>query len=249
MKKQFNLVAIIVALALMLVGVVFVTLDITVFKTEAYVVCSVFCSVIASGIVLICTTLFIDIKKKYEVWDDWKLEKVFKTRAEKNSESDPKLETHKIKQLDGIAFGLSSFRSARKTDVLSCLQNGMKMRLLVMDPTSKFVKQREQEEHDVNGNISQAIKDLCKWAKDLNDQSNSGKITIKFYNAMTLDFYWRMDDDLYIGPYLLNIKSQQTITYKFVKGGKGFDYYTDYFESLWNDNTICIDASDVLKDK
>ena len=58
---------------------------------------------------------------------------------------------------------------------------------------------------------------------------------------MTLDFYWRMDDELYVGPYLLNIESQQTITYKHLKGDKGFKLYSDYFESLWNNSTFCHD--------
>ena len=53
---------------------------------------------------------------------------------------------------------------------------------------------------------------------------------------MTLDFYWRVDNDIYIGPYWYHVGSQQTITYKFHKGRRGFDIYRDYFESLWNDN-------------
>jgi len=61
---------------------------------------------------------------------------------------------------------------------------------------------------------------------------------------MTLDFYWRMDDELYIGPYLFDVVSQQTITYKFVRGkskddGRGFNMYTNYFESLWNNEKLC----------
>ena len=69
--------------------------------------------------------------------------------------------------------------------------------------------------------------------KKLNSKSNKGKITIKYYDCMTLDFYWRLDDQLYVGPYWFGTESQQTITYKFVKGGRGFDVYTEYFEELW----------------
>ena len=56
---------------------------------------------------------------------------------------------------------------------------------------------------------------------------------------MTLDFYWRIDDELYVGPYLYGIPSQQTITYKFVNGGMGFKLYSEYFESLWNNDKLC----------
>lgn len=173
------------------------------------------------------------------VYKDWGLEKIFKTRAEKNIESDPKLEGHKVKQLDGIAFGLSSFRSNREKDILLCLKNGMNMRLLVMNPNSEFVLQRAIEEKEHKDSIATSIRKLVEWVEKLNQLSDNGKIQIKYYNAMTLDFYWRIDDELYIGPYMYNVVSQQTVTYKFIKGGRGFNLYTDYFESLWNNKDLC----------
>ena len=180
-----------------------------------------------------------DYISKLKIINEWGLDRVFKTRAEKNSESDPILESHNVKLLDGVAFGLSSFRSNREEDVLRCLQNGMKMRLLVMEPNSVFVKQREKEEDVHQDSISDSIKKLVEWANKMNCQSDNGKIQIKYYRAMTLDFYWRIDDRVYIGPYMYNIVSQQTITYKHLKGGKGFKLYTHYFEQLWNNQNLC----------
>ena len=57
---------------------------------------------------------------------------------------------------------------------------------------------------------------------------------------MTLDFYWRVDDEIYIGPYWYGIGSQQTITYKFIAGKQGFEVYAEYFERLWEneENTV-----------
>lgn len=188
-----------------------------------------------------------EYKQKIEVTKSWGLQKIFRTRAEKNSESDPKLEKHNVCQLDGIAFGLSNFRSNREKDVLENLRNGMKMRLLVMDPNSSFVAQRETEENDDPGHISASIKRLVQWVNDLNAKSPNGKIEIKYYNSMTLDFYWRMDNELYVGPYLFNVVSQQTLTYKFIKGGRGFNMYTEYFESLWNNEKLCYYPEDFVK--
>jgi hypothetical protein len=71
---------------------------------------------------------------------EWGLKRIFKTRAEKNAESDPLLEAHNIKRLDGIAFSLRAFRNTRKHDMLACLQNGMNVRFLIMDPDSIFAK-------------------------------------------------------------------------------------------------------------
>ena len=186
-----------------------------------------------------------NIEERISNLEYWNLEKIFKTRAEKNLESDPKLENHQIKQLDGIAFGLSAFRSAREKDVLLSLKNGMNMRLLVMDPNSQFVIQRAIEENGHSDGIKTSIFKLVEWAQKLNNISNNGKIQIKYYNAMTLDFYWRMDKELYVGPYLYNVVSQQTITYKFAEGGKGFELYSNYFEALWNNETLCKPAFDI----
>lgn len=173
--------------------------------------------------------------------ETWRLGRIFNTRAEKNQESDPLLETGNVKRIDGISFGLTSFRSKRTKDVLQCLDNGMEMRLLVMNPYGDFIKQREIEENEPEGKMTRSIEDLVKWGEELNSKSKKGKITIKYYNCMTLDFYWRIDNQLYIGPYWL-IPSQQTITYKYLSGGKGFKQYEDNFDSLWENSTITRDA-------
>jgi len=238
MKKTINPYSLIVSCVLVILGIVLIIVDIAYLKTTSSVCVNIGCSLIASGLVLLFSAILIDYHQEYLAWHEWKLEKIFKTRAEKNNESDPKLESHHVKQLDGIAFGLSSFRSNRSEDVLLCMQSGMNVRLLVMDPNSDFIKQREIEEGTSEGSISQSIFNLIEWANKLNKQSNKGKIEIKLYNAMTLDFYWRIDDEIYIGPYLYGVVSQQTITYKYVKGGKGFSLYSKYFEKLWNDDNF-----------
>lgn len=239
MKKSINPYAIIVSLLLVIIGILLILLDLFIICTTSNVFVNIGCSLIASGLVLFFTATLIDYRKEYLVWAEWKLEKIFKTRADKNKESDPKLEGHNVKQLDGIAFGLKSFRTNRRSDVLSCMQRGMNVRLLVMNPSSMFIEQRELEEKASAGSIQKSILDLVDWADKLNRESNKGKIQIKFYDCMTLDFYWRMDDELYVGPYLLEFESQQTVTYKYVKGGKGFKLYSEYFESLWNNSSFC----------
>lgn len=175
-----------------------------------------------------------------EIVEKWGLEKIFRTRAEKNAESDPILQLHNTKKLDGIAFGLSNFRTKRRSDIIENLNKGMEMRLIVMDPDSDFAKQRAIEEGDETGKtISKSINELIQWVDGIKKEIKAGSIEIKVYNSMTLDFYWRMDDVLYVGPYLFEEKSQQTITMKFTKPGRGFEDYTEYFERLWNNDLLC----------
>ena len=94
------------------------------------------------------------------------------------------------------------------------------------------------KENETEGQIKHTIEELVKWADDLNAKGYKGRILIKGYDTMTLDFYWRVDDEIYVGPYWYNVSSQQTITYKFEADGQGFDLYEEYFEKLWNDNVL-----------
>lgn len=66
-------------------------------------------------------------------------------------------------------------------------------------------------------------------------------VQVKYYNSLPEDFYFRVDDHVFIGPYLYGISSQQTISYEFKGAAKGASYYKDYFEHLWNDPDFCVD--------
>jgi hypothetical protein len=217
-----------------ILGIVLILCDIFWLKTDKALWISVGCSLIASALVILIENYF--VVQKNEI-DEWKLDKIYKARSEKSKDSDPKL-TSTCKNLDIIAFGLKSFRDYHKKEMLQCLKNGTNVRILTMNPESEFVTQREYEENETPGQIKKTINDLIAWSRDINNQAKkaqkqAGQIFIKGYSCMTLDFYWRSDNELYIGPYLYQKGSQQTITMRFLQGGNGFEYYTNYFEDLW----------------
>ena len=138
-----------------------------------------------------------------------------------------------------MAFGLGAFRSKQTPKVEACLRKGVNFRIITMRPDSTFVNQRDAEENKKPGATKYSIQQLVEWADRLNAKNMKGKIIVKGYSCMTLDFYWRVDDTVYVGPYWYGVDSQQTITYKFVDGGKGFVQYSEYFETLWNNKELC----------
>lgn len=240
--KELNYRAIIAGLVLIIVGIMTILVDYFCIQSDKNVFISVGCSLLASGIVILVQAYFVD-SKPMDYVEEWGLTRIFKTRAEKNVESEKRLS--KVKErLDVIAFGLKSFRSMQTKKVEKLLKKGVSPRILTMYPMENnvFLEQREREENEPIGQIKKSIEDLVQWADKLNKKSNKGKIEIKGYKCMTLDFYWRADNDLYIGPYWYGIGSQQTITYKFEKGKQGFDLYAEYFEKLWEDenNTVIL---------
>lgn len=185
-------------------------------------------------------------KSESNILSEWKLEHIFKTRGEKNNETDIILENHQIKELDGIAFELKQFRTLRSQDLLECMKKGARIRLLVMDPNSIFLRYKAEEEGADPIKKRTDIISLTEWVRSLNEQLrnylgrqlNEEGILLKYYNAMTLDYYWRVDDRLYFGPYWYGIESLQTVTYEYRLGGRGYRLYSEHFDTLWDNNQL-----------
>lgn len=233
-NKTLRLIIAVVVSAL--AGIGCILLDFFALRTNEHLWISIGCSLLASaafgGI-----QIFVSEEKEKTNLEKWGITKIYKKRSEKSEDSDPKIKLVKH-NLDVVSFGLKRFRETHRDDILKCLRNGTVIRMLVMSPDSSFVAQREKEESSAKNHIRNSINGLLNWARSLNQEvekdRNSGHIEVRGYTCMTLDFYWRMDNELYFGPYWYNRDSQATVTYKCESGGTCFDLYTQYFEDLWN---------------
>lgn len=175
----------------------------------------------------------------------WGLRGIYRTRAEMNQTSNKYLLANR-KRLDVIAFGLRSFRDALSDLLENKVANGMSLRLLVPNPESPFVSQREKEELEVQGQIRNSILSLSAWITRLKRTAASNEqVSLRYYDAMPLNFFFRLDDALYVGPYLYGKLSQQTISFEFSAGSAGYEYYCRYFDSLWSDTDFCRDYLDL----
>lgn len=247
MKETYNWKSLFAGILIILAGVGLCIWSAFLINPWYTILLSIGCSLIASGIVILMHDFFIE-RKQVSLLDEWKIDKIYSTRAEKNAESDPELTKSKY-CLDAIAFGLSSFRSKQTSKVEALLRKGVNMRIITMNPNSQFTLIRDKEEKKKEGTTGYSISQLVEWADKLNDKKLKGKIIVKGYDTMTLDFYWRLDNTIYVGPYWYGVDSQQTITYKFSDGGKGFTQYSEYFETLWNDKDFCTPLTKVTEFK
>ncbi len=235
MKEKVNLKSIIAGLTVLLIGIVLILIDLAWIHFPSSWGMSVGCSLIASALVIILTDLFVDRVKENPL-DLWGIKKIYQTRAKMNDDCSISLSKAKY-QVDVVAFGLKSYRTQQEKLTKKLLQKGVNFRIITMDPSSSFLAQREKEENENDGQIANTINQLISWANKLNQSGYKGKIVVKGYSCMTLDFYWRVDDDIYWGPYWYGYNSQQTVSYKYSEG-KGFEMYSDYFEKLWNDSEL-----------
>jgi hypothetical protein len=201
---------------------------------------SVGCSLIASSVVSYLTSKYlVRMNRIKHIVEHWGLESIFETRQEMNRSTDIAFESLE-KHLDIIAWGLKSFRDAKDKIVREKVKRGLKIRFVTLHPDSEYVKQREKDENEAPGQIRHTILNLQEWIEGLQKIAPKPEnIQVKYYDSLPEDFYFRVDDHVFIGPYLYGISSQQTISYEFKSPAKGALYYRDYFERLWNNPTFC----------
>ena len=178
-------------------------------------------------------------KTCHNLVEDWGIINIFETRQKMNARCD-ELYNKLVNTLDICAFGLTSFRDAKGKSIEEKVRNGLHIRILTPDPSSIYLKQRESDELNVEGNISFQISALAEWVKRLKKIAPvESNIQQKYYDSLPLDFYWHQEDSIFVGPYLQHKSSQQTISYEFKKGSRGYKYYQDYFDDLWENVKFC----------
>lgn len=194
---------------------------------------SVACSIIASSII----TFFISryqIKRENikGIIDHWGLENIYPTRAVMNQVCDEK-QKHACECIDVAAFGLRSWRQSCENMVRGLLRSGVRIRILAPIPDTEIIRKREEDEEDSPGNISQNIIKLNEWVEQLKSEGN---IELRFYDGLPIDFYFRVDNTLFIGPYQSHKQSQHTVSFEYSGDGQMFRDYTEHYEMIWKRN-------------
>lgn len=196
-------------------------------------------SIISSSIVVYLSSHYLVKESKVqEMMNTWKLHKIYSTRAEMNRSTNICLRDCNT-QIDIIAFGLKGFRQTQSYLIEGKIRNGVRLRILTIEPQSQFLSQREIDEGEVQGQIRNTIIQLTAWVNNLKSLApDPNNVELKYYDTLPLDFYFRVDNNLFLGPYMYGKSSQQTISYEFEYGGLGFQYWSTYFEDIWSNQNF-----------
>lgn len=191
------------------------------------------CSLLASVVIAFINLYFQNADEKYSnLIDTWGLENIYKNRSQMNPYSNNQIKN--AHSLEICAMGLKSFRDAETELIKKRIKNGMTLHVLTIDPKSEFTNAVDKSEGLSVGSTRQTIEDLIKWFEELKSlQKYDGQIELRVYNHYPYEFYFCIDDNMYIGPYQEKT-SQQTITYYFKNKSEGFDYYKTHFNHLWS---------------
>ncbi len=137
-------------------------------------------------------------------------------------------------RLDVIGFGLRALREDYG-DSFSAWSAKFPVRILLIDPEypaspHTFARIRDAEEKTRVGEIETDVKAFVKASSQV---VNRGNFQVRLYRAIPSINYFRIDDDIFWGPYLLGGPSRKMPTLLVRRGGFLFDHLSAHFDRLW----------------
>lgn len=162
------------------------------------------------------------------------------------------------KQLDIFSLKLSRFRRQHTATLLAAAAR-TKIRIALLDPAFPLPEDhislasiREKEERTAVGAIR---RDVAEWAevyseyqKALKDgameETEHSGLAIQLYNILPTVNLFRVDGNLFVGPYLLDVEDRETPTFLIKSSAPGhnsmgntmFNVYQRHFNAVWNDS-------------
>jgi len=134
--------------------------------------------------------------------------------------------------IDIMGFGLKDFRRDYIDD-LGALAARAKVRILLLDPDSGYAIQRDQEESQSTGTIAGEIREFVAQFKQKYG-SPPEHLEVRLYTCLPLVNIFRIDSDLFWGPYLAGKASGNTLTIRVSQGGTVYGQLVDHFETVWS---------------
>jgi hypothetical protein len=179
------------------------------------------------------------LSRSLSMFSEGGLTDVFQGRAARiKNEYDNRLQ--KFKNLDIIGFGLSSFREDYKLEFARWSLQAT-VRILLIDPEfpnaeGSLATIRDGEEQNHAGKIAADVNQFIAEFKAIPGLSDQFKLRLMKCTPSVNIF--RIDDEIFFGPYLMNQASRNSFTFVCREGGFLFDALRQHFDNIWASETL-----------
>ena len=148
-------------------------------------------------------------------------------------------------KIDAMGFGLSSLREDHLRDFEDWSRRGM-VRILLLDPDfpsidNSYSSQRDIEEGNPAGTIQNDINQFVEAVQNL-PSINPERFRIKKMRILPSTNVFRVDDEVFFGPYLIREQSRNSPTFLAKKGGHLFETITNHFDKIWDDDQLSVEV-------
>ena len=146
--------------------------------------------------------------------------------------------TKKNVKMMGITLSYYFFPDSEEwTQLISLVEKGCTLQILILNPDSTHVNFREIDENntDLKGQIIQLIHHEKLFINNLEEEYRSN-VEIRLYDTYPSLSMTIIDENiLRVTPYLFNKKGRASPTLEIVRKEKGvFDAYLNHFNDMWN---------------
>lgn len=146
------------------------------------------------------------------------------------------------RQIDILGFGLKALREDYRQDFDSWRRRA-NVRILLIDPefprsTLSYARQRDREESDTEGSIRTSVESFVRETQSLCSTDVGHSFEVRLYTCLPSVNIFRIDDELFWGPYLIGEQSRNFPTFLVQKGGLLFNILVQHFDRIWNDSQL-----------
>ncbi|MBI4027224.1 MAG: hypothetical protein HY360_19725 [Verrucomicrobia bacterium] len=178
-----------------------------------------------------------DVGEKIRILFKFGLIKAFEARQVRIKEEYVDRLVVACERIDVIAFGLNAFREDFLQEFPKWMQRAS-VRILLLDPefptaAQSWAKLKDIEEKNPEGKIAGEVKKFVEDAGHLMKKNGDHEFAIRLYHCSPSINIFRIDDDLFWGPYLVGEQSRNSPTFLVKRGGILFDRFVTQFERIW----------------
>jgi hypothetical protein len=211
-------------------------------------------SLVAAGVtgwvVFVYVFLSKRISKRVQIVTDFGLTDAFAVRSVRiKAEYDRRLQrAHEA--IDVMGFGMKTLREDYR-DEFARWRERANVRILLLHPlypdaAHSYARQRDTEERDTVGSIAANVNRFLEEIGPLVASSGTHRFDIRLYRCLPSVNVFRVDDEMFWGPYLVGGQSRNNPTFIVERGGKLFGILTAHFDAIWNDPELSVSITDYL---
>lgn len=135
-------------------------------------------------------------------------------------------------RIDLLGMSLKHFQEDVGGELVKWVQDRqtLQIRIILLNPTSQYCDIRDAEE-------GESVGEVAKWSLRLTEtvlRANHPRIKVRWHNTLPTVNMYRLDDVVFMGPYLIGRLSRLTTTLEVDVKGLFAEQYLQHFENLWD---------------
>lgn len=134
--------------------------------------------------------------------------------------------------IDILGFGLKDFRRDYIGE-LGALSARARVRILVIDPYSDYCTARDHEEEQSSGTIQGEVEEFIRQFQARYTKTTHPNLSLRLFTCLPSVNIFRIDDEIFWGPYFVGRASGNTITMRVTRGVL-YDQLSNHFIEVWD---------------